>query len=167
MSTSTSTSQIDAGSFPTPSSLVISNISTLVPIKLDNTNYLLWKSLFEPILIGHRLMFFIDGSEPAPSTDDPMFKTWYEHDQMLLSWIQATLSTLALPYMVGVKSSKEAWDILERRYASSTLMHVISLLKQHHHLKKGSLTMHNYLQQVKAISDQVTGCGAPVSDDEL
>ena len=32
------------------SSLVISNISNLIPIKLDGTNYLLWESLFEPIL---------------------------------------------------------------------------------------------------------------------
>ena len=35
------------------SSLIISNISNLVPIKLDETNYLLWKSLFEHILKGY------------------------------------------------------------------------------------------------------------------
>ncbi|XP_010264401.1 PREDICTED: uncharacterized protein LOC104602415 [Nelumbo nucifera] len=166
MSASTSTSQTDTSSFPT-SSLVIPNIFNLVPIRHDNTNYLLWKSLFEPILRGHRLMSFIDGSKSAPSTSDPMFETWYEHDQMLLSWIQATLSTLTLLYMVGIKSSKEAWDILECRYASSTPMHITSLRKQLHRLKKGSLTMHDYFQQVKSISDQLAGCGAPISDDEL
>lgn len=44
---------------------VLTNISQLVPIKLDR-NYLLWRSLFLPILRGHDLMGFIDGSSVCP-----------------------------------------------------------------------------------------------------
>ncbi|XP_010266990.1 PREDICTED: uncharacterized protein LOC104604390 [Nelumbo nucifera] len=69
--------------------------------------------------------------------------------------------------MVGIKSSKEVWDILEHRYVSSTPMHVTSIHKKLQCMKKRSLTMHDYLQQVKSISYQLAGCGAPVSDDEL
>lgn len=150
-----------------PPSLVISNISNLVSIKLDAGNYLMWKSLFEPILRGHKLMGFVDGSTPAPPKDSPSFNEWYERDQMLLSWINATLSTSALPYVVGIKSAKEAWDVLARRYASITSSHVMALRKQLHRIKKGTTSMADYLQQFKVITDQLAASASPISEDEL
>ncbi|KAJ8622225.1 hypothetical protein MRB53_030754 [Persea americana] len=127
-STSNTTSSPLISSSPSPS-LVISNISNLVSIKLDASNYLMWKSLVEPILRGHKLMGFVDGSTPTPRKDSPSFNQWYERDQMLLSWINATLSTFALPYAIGIKSTKEAWDLLARQYASITSSHVMTLRK--------------------------------------
>ena len=44
------------------SPIVVNNIVGLIPIKLDGTNYLMWRSLFEPILRGQNLMQHIDGS---------------------------------------------------------------------------------------------------------
>ncbi|GAV81455.1 UBN2_3 domain-containing protein, partial [Cephalotus follicularis] len=131
----------------------ISNISNLIPIKLNHTNYLLWKSLFEPILRGHKLMHYIDGSLPPPAPTDSTFAAWYEKDQMLVSWINATLSETALPYIMGVNSSKQAWDILNRRYASTTPSHVLSLRRKLSRVKKGSQSMHEYLQQFKELAD--------------
>ncbi|KAJ4954565.1 hypothetical protein NE237_011348 [Protea cynaroides] len=110
------------GNTSTP--LVILNITSLIPIKLSSTNYLLWKSLSEPILRGHKLMHLIDGTIPTPTTSASPF---YKQDQMLLSWINATLSDSALPYVVGVTSAKKAWDMLKQRYASTTPAHVMSL----------------------------------------
>ncbi|KAJ4973358.1 hypothetical protein NE237_006532 [Protea cynaroides] len=92
--------------------LVISNIASLIPIKLSSTNYMLWKSLFEFILRRRKLMHFIDGSTQSPITSDSPF---YEKDKMLLSWINATLSESALSYIVGVSSAKAAWDLLKTR----------------------------------------------------
>lgn len=57
------TSAISATSAP---SFVISNISNLVSIKLDRHNYLLWRSQFEPLLLSHDLMGFVDGSNTCP-----------------------------------------------------------------------------------------------------
>lgn len=48
------------------SSLILSNVSNLVSIKLDRHNYLLWRSQFEPLLISHDLMGIVDGSNPCP-----------------------------------------------------------------------------------------------------
>ncbi|KAJ4972192.1 hypothetical protein NE237_005291 [Protea cynaroides] len=61
----------DTISMATPSSpLVISNIASLIPIKLSSSNFLLWESLFEPILHGHQLMGLIEGTVPSPITPD-------------------------------------------------------------------------------------------------
>lgn len=86
-------------------SFVISNISSLVSIKLDRTNYLLWRSQFEPLLISHDLMGLVYGSKPCPeqfnhdkdmkltsTINIPKFQNWTRQDQNLLSWIRATLS---------------------------------------------------------------------------
>ncbi|GAV59675.1 UBN2_3 domain-containing protein, partial [Cephalotus follicularis] len=86
--------------------IIISKIVNLIPIKLSRSNYLLWKSLFEPILQGHKLMHYIDSSIPPPLSTHPTYASWYEKDQMLLSWINATLSESTLPYIVGANSSK-------------------------------------------------------------
>ncbi|KAJ4965971.1 hypothetical protein NE237_017820 [Protea cynaroides] len=144
--------------------IVISNIVSLIPIKLTGTNYLLWKSLFEPILCGHKLMSLIDGSLPSPITVDSI---WYEKDQMLLSWINATLSDSTLPYIVGVSLAKKAWDLLKHRYASTTPAHIIALKRLLSRIKKGSQSMNDYLQQFKSISDQLTTSASTVSNDDI
>lgn len=151
---------------PAPS-LVISNIANLVPVKLDGTNYRVWKSLLEPILRGHRLLSFIDGSAAAPSASSLEYATWYEKDQMILSWINATLSLSALPYIVGASSAKEAWDALTRRFGTSSPSHVITLRRKLHTIKKGTLSMQEYLDQFKVLIDGLGAAGSKVSNDEL
>ena len=121
--------------------LVISNIANLIPIKLDSTNFLLWKSLFRPILHSHHLEHFIDGSQPIPPreiaaangklTPNHAFSEWFQRDQTLLSWINATLSEPTLPYIVVKETAKDAWESLEHRFGSLSLSlsrsHVIEL----------------------------------------
>lgn len=92
---------------------------------------------------------------------------WFEHDQMLLSWINATLSESTLPYIVRMITSKDAWDSLEQRYTSLTRSHIFELKKRLQHLKKGTSTMQEYLHQIKVISNQLAACGALISEDNL
>ncbi|KAJ4978920.1 hypothetical protein NE237_009700 [Protea cynaroides] len=157
---SLTTSTVTNSSLP----LVISNIPNLIPIKLSSTNCMLWKSLFEPILRGHKLMHLIDDSTATPITlDSPQ----YEKDQMLLSWINATLNESDLSYIVGVSFAKVAWNLLKTRYASTTLGHVMSLKRQLSHIRKGSQPMIHYIQQFKNIADQLAACNSSVSEDDL
>ena len=55
------------------SPIIINNIDGLIPIKLDGTNYLMWQSLFEPILRGQNLMQHIDGLVLPPSRGSSEF----------------------------------------------------------------------------------------------
>ncbi|KAJ4967286.1 hypothetical protein NE237_019135 [Protea cynaroides] len=146
------------------STIVISNITSLIPIKLSPNNYLFWKSLFEPTLRGHKLMHLIDGKTPSPIASTSV---WYEKNQMLLSWINATLSKSVLPYMIGISSAKVAWDTLKQHYASTTPAHIMSLKRKISRIKKGNQSMSEYLQQFKNIFDQLAVFGSPISDDDL
>ncbi|KAF5206650.1 hypothetical protein FRX31_003766 [Thalictrum thalictroides] len=73
-------------------------ITHFLNVKLDRTNYLLWRSQFIPILHVHDLLDFVDGTntcppECVPSTDgetivsNPAFSSWMKRDQLLLSWL--------------------------------------------------------------------------------
>ncbi|KAJ8625798.1 hypothetical protein MRB53_034328 [Persea americana] len=117
--------------------LVISNIANLIPIKLDSTNFLLWKSLFRPILHSHHLEHFIDGSQPIPPreiaaangklTPNHAFSEWFQRDQTLLSWINATLSESTLPYIVVKETAKDAWESLEHSMSRRVLLQCMSI----------------------------------------
>lgn len=103
----------------TTPSFILSNISNLVSIKLYHHNYLLWRSLFEPLLISHDLMGFVNGSHPCleksmqndgkkvTSNILPKYTAWIRQDQNLLSWIRATLSKNVLSQFVGLRTSHD------------------------------------------------------------
>ncbi|CAL9009706.1 unnamed protein product [Prunus brigantina] len=70
-----------------------------VSIKLDRTNYSLWLAQFLPILRSRDLMGFVDGSHECPpkyisgsTTVNPAYTTWIQQDQLILSWINNSLS---------------------------------------------------------------------------
>lgn len=44
----------------------ISNITSLVSIRLDRDNYLLWKSQFLPVLKANKLLKYVDGTALCP-----------------------------------------------------------------------------------------------------
>ncbi|KAJ8636292.1 hypothetical protein MRB53_010559 [Persea americana] len=173
-SSSSSTTLASSSSSATPN-LVIFNITNLIPIKLDSTNFLLWKPLFRPILRSHHLEHFIDGSKRIPHCEiiiadgktSPKypFSAWFERDQTLLSWINDTLSKSTLPYIAGKENAKDAWGSLKHQYVSLSRSHVIELEKRLQHVKDYS-TMQEYLHQLKT-SIRTRSRHDPASLEEL
>lgn len=107
-------------------------------------------SLMEPTL-HHQLQLQIQlGNQCRTKNILPGLK----EIKCLLSWINATLSDSALPYIVGMNTSKDAWDSLERRYSSLSHSQIFELKKRQQHIKKGTSTIQEYLHQIKVISDQ-------------
>jgi hypothetical protein len=46
--------------------ILLSNISNLILVKLDNSNFIVWKYQITSILEAYSLLEFIDGSLPCP-----------------------------------------------------------------------------------------------------
>lgn len=90
----TSSSVVPSSGFAAP--ILISNIGSMLSIKLENCNYLLWKSQFLPVLCANNLEGFVDGSPVCPSTFllnsegkttseiNPHFSQWIQQDQNVL-----------------------------------------------------------------------------------
>ena len=81
----------------TPSIVVLSNTHQVVSLKLTTTNYLYWRILIKPYLLGQDVFHFVDGSIPCPPYHvsdcsdgsslaiNPSFLRWKQHNQFSLS----------------------------------------------------------------------------------
>jgi hypothetical protein len=108
-------------------------------IKLSSKNYLAWKTQFIPILNYQNLHGFIDGSLPPPpktilsSDETPIsvpnmeYEKWFTKDQMLLSWLLASLTEEVFPYVIGLESSKVVWESLANAFGAVSLNRQLQL----------------------------------------
>ncbi len=86
--------------------ILLSNISNLVSVKLDQSNYVLWKYQITSILKAYAILSFVDGTQLCPPQfvtnsegtlqENPLYQQWISRDQGLLTLINSTLSPTAL-----------------------------------------------------------------------
>lgn len=159
--------------------ILLSNITNLVSVKLDHTNYMLWKFQITSTLKAYKLLDVVDGSYPCPemyikdtngaatSVVNPDFIQWDTKDQALISMISATLSPSALALVIGQKSAKGVWDTLEKRFTSFSRSNILSLKRDLHSIKKNSDSINVYMQKIKECKDKLEAVGVFVEDEEL
>ncbi|CAL5401295.1 unnamed protein product [Camellia sinensis] len=97
---------------------LLSNMSNLISIKLDSSNFILWKYHIKSILRAYDLLGIIVGSKPCPTqffcddkgeitdAENPDFHQWNVMDQGLITLINSTLSSSALALVIGQTSSQ-------------------------------------------------------------
>ncbi|KAH7849951.1 hypothetical protein Vadar_025490 [Vaccinium darrowii] len=125
---------------PSPSSnlaLLISNLNAFVSVKLDASNFIIWKSQWRNILKATGLHSFVDGTGVSPpakirnSTDqeitNPDFLQWMVDDAHLMSCISGTLSSTIYPVVINCGSSLETWSNIEKRFTTLSRSHVHQL----------------------------------------
>ena len=113
-----------------PSLLLLSNMSSMMTMKLDFTNYIVWKNQIVVILEAYIMIGFIDDSCVTP---DPFLKdssriftrepnleylNWKSREQALFTFMNSTISLSVLAIIVGQKFAKGVWKVLENRFAS-------------------------------------------------
>ncbi|XP_026443020.1 uncharacterized protein LOC113342828 [Papaver somniferum] len=121
------------GSSPTSHSIPILNTlsNTIIPVKLQEGNFLVWKSLVLPVLDEYEVLGFVDGSyrtpnqflndeSPGSQTVNPDYVEWQDEDQRLLLWLHSTISESVLSsYVVaGLPTSGSLWNYLEERFGA-------------------------------------------------
>ncbi|KAB2602612.1 hypothetical protein D8674_003617 [Pyrus ussuriensis x Pyrus communis] len=111
--------------------------------------------------------FLLNQSGTSTAVPNPDFEIWFEKDQNILIWLNSTLSEDLIPFTVGVTSSRELWQILEQRFGGVSAAHIHQLRSRLHAVQKGDLSIFDYLQRIKSISDALMAAGAPVSEPDL
>ncbi|XP_008243557.1 PREDICTED: heat shock 70 kDa protein 18-like [Prunus mume] len=145
----------------------------LIPIKLtsDIYNYREWKFFSLSFFHHHHLSGIIDGTEPPPDLQSqyPDIIKWRRRDQEALNWLKATLSDgLQQRVMVRADSARKVWLNLEAHFAG--LVHTdIHRIKYHLHKvrKDATMSMADYLKQIKELAEMLADAGAPVEDRDL
>ncbi|XP_048435492.1 uncharacterized protein LOC125475162 [Pyrus x bretschneideri] len=136
-------------------------------------------ALFAPIFLRYKLTGILDGTEVCPPPfllDNPghstcapnlAFEAWYENDQNILIWLNSTLFEEIIPFTVSVSSSRELWINLEQRFGGVSVTHIYQFHTRLRSVQKVDLSISEYIQQIKSISDALMVVGVPVYDHDL
>ncbi|KAM1038493.1 hypothetical protein ACFX13_033904 [Malus domestica] len=103
-------SEISNPSIMSIGSISIANVAGMIPTKLKCQNYITWHCLFIPVLKHFKLLGLINGEDLCPlefvlnssgsCVLNPLYETWCERDQILMIWINSTLSKDLLPLTI-------------------------------------------------------------------
>uniref|UniRef100_A0A2N9J182 Integrase catalytic domain-containing protein n=1 Tax=Fagus sylvatica TaxID=28930 RepID=A0A2N9J182_FAGSY len=148
-------------------------------VKLDSTNFIVWKHQLSSILKAYSMIDYVDGTVPSPTqfltnadgalttTVNPEFQLRNTRDQGLLALINSTLSHSVLSMVVGHNSAEEVWKTLEHRFTSTSRANVLNLKIELHNLKKGNESISSYLQKVKNTRDKLVAVGTLIDNEKL
>ncbi|KAI4371295.1 hypothetical protein MLD38_019550 [Melastoma candidum] len=140
-------------------------------VKLDDTNYLVWKGQVMAAIIAAGFEDFISGSSSPPaqfldSGDllmNPDYKIWHRTDKAVMSLLFSALTSETLGQVVCCKTASEVWLTLKNRFESVSPSRVMNLKVQMQQLRKDGKTMQQYLSTLKNLVEQLAAIGEPVS----
>ena len=151
----------------TLSAACLTQIQAHIPIKLDmaKMNYDSWRILLETHCLSFSLTGHIDGSSlPTGPTDT----NWHQLDNTVKMWIYGTISESLLNSVLKTQSSaRELWLTLENLFRDNKEARAIQLENELRNLVIGDMSVHEYCQKLKSISDMLTNVDSPVSDRAL
>ncbi|GAV70363.1 UBN2 domain-containing protein, partial [Cephalotus follicularis] len=98
---------------------------------------------------------------------NPNYLSWCQRDQLLLSWINASLSESILPLVIGKHTSADTWTTLNQSLGSPTHTRILQLHMQLQNLKKNNSSISTYLQKAKYITDELAAASKVLSPEEF
>ena len=147
--------------------LLLSNMSSMMTVKLDYGNYIVWKHQIEVILDTYSMIDVLDDLINAPDrflkdssgnfTDEVnlAFIALKNREQAMFTFLNSTLSPAILALTVGQKSTRGVWKVLEKRFASVSRSHMMSLRNELNAIKKGVDSIDGYFQKIKQARDRL------------
>lgn len=87
-------------------------------------------------------------------------------DQFLLSWLQSSLSASLLPIVIGCRHTWQLWDQIHQNFHSKVEAQARQLRTELRTLKKGTNTITEFLNKIKAISDSLMSIDEIVTTTE-
>ncbi|CAA0831174.1 Unknown protein [Striga hermonthica] len=149
----------------------------LISIKLTDENHLIWRQQVLTTVRGFGLEGFLDGTSEAPTRFipgeeegilqvNPEFTTWQRQDQLLASWLLSSLSESILISVVGMSSSSQIWKSLESSFSTQSKARTMHYRIQLQNLKKGTLSIREYVNKVKLCCDTLAAGGHKVTEQD-
>ncbi|VFQ69551.1 unnamed protein product [Cuscuta campestris] len=171
---------------PTGLKLFVRNLQSLTPAKLDDSNFPSWSATIRANLMAHRLLGYVDGTEPAPPSllleekaatsgkedppvmkANPAYETWLIVDAQIRACLLAIVSPTVQTHIHALPTSAAIWTHLEQRYNSLSRTYIFQLKERLHSLQKGSDSMQTYLDNVLNIVSSLTLAHEHISDQDV
>ncbi|KAH9736625.1 retrovirus-related pol polyprotein from transposon RE1 [Citrus sinensis] len=156
-------------------------------VKLDRSNYLVWKAQVRASIIANGLEGFVTGDSICPDRylnltegessssamlisqrqENPEYIVWMKTDKLLQSWMLSSMVDNVLIMVINCESSLELWKRLGQIFMSQSKARFLPLKLQIQSTKKGSLSVSDYFNKMKKIGDSLAIGGNALSSNEL
>ncbi|KAH9677665.1 retrovirus-related pol polyprotein from transposon RE1 [Citrus sinensis] len=157
------------------------SFSFSTPVKLDRSNFMIWRKQVLTTIRGNRLEDFISGNQIIPEQyisntiadgsvqriTNPAYINWRAQDQTLLGWILSSISEGILNTVLNCENSFEAWRSIEKQFGVQSEARVMQLRYEMNVLRKENMSVEEYCLKVKAVADKLACAGSPVSEKDL
>ncbi|PKI54957.1 hypothetical protein CRG98_024629 [Punica granatum] len=130
-----------------------------VQVKLNGQNYMLWKGIMSPLLETYGLFSYAEGriSEPSKTitgpdgsvSQNPEYQQWVSRDRFALTCIMLAVTEDINVTILFAKTSHKAWHSLATAFLSQTAAQEDLLEQQWRDLRKGSLSILRFINEVK------------------
>lgn len=148
-----------------------------IPIKLEETNFLSWHHEVIATVKGYKLQKYLMGSHFIPPkflTEEyelngvlnEDFLNWKQQDSLLLSWLLSSMSQAMRNRVIGCEFSHEVWEKLQTHFSSQTRAKITQYRTQLRKTKQGSLTLDEFLLEIRKLVNVLASVGEPVTQNE-
>lgn len=178
--TSSSSASLAAGVATSIPTTLPTSFNNTITIRLDRSNYLLWKTQVVPAIAGQGWYGFLDGScacppatittgsgDAATTAANPEYARWWYADQRVLSILVGSMSEDILAQMVGRTTSASVWSCVTDLFSAQNRAGIRQIRRQLTTLKKHDMSAADYYSKMKGFADAMAMAGSPVPDDEL
>ncbi|KAK0607470.1 hypothetical protein LWI29_015583 [Acer saccharum] len=153
-------------------------------IKLDRNNYTLWKTMVTTVIKGHRLDGYLFGTCPCPPefilTEitaqgatgfglrlNPNYEQWVVNDHHLMGWLYGSMTESVATQVMGCSTSANLWTTLENLYGAHSKSKMNAVRTSIQTTRKGTISMEEYLKQMKSWADVLAIAGDPYPEPLL
>ena len=150
-----------------PSNNSVLALNTQNSTKLNGNNYPAWRVQLNALLIGYDLIGFVDGTTTCLAETHQDYRHWRRQDQLILHAIISSVDQSVVSMLGNVKTSKQAWDTLNKLFASKIRHRILYLKDRLSRSFKGTQSMAQYLHGIKAVADELAVIHCQIDDDDL
>ncbi|XP_052727292.1 uncharacterized protein LOC108335022 [Vigna angularis] len=127
----------------------------LVSPILEGHNYHGWARSMSMALQMKNKFGFVDGSIPCPAGTDPMVQAWKRCNNLVLSWINHSVSHEIAISIIWIDSVATAWKDLKDRFSQGDSVRISQLHQDLYSMHQSDLSVTAYYTKMKILWDEL------------
>ncbi|GMI69275.1 hypothetical protein HRI_000596800 [Hibiscus trionum] len=145
-----------------------------ISIRLDDTNYLLWRQQIQFAIESLALQDHLDESFSVPEqfvtgeggrrSISPEYARFKQEDSALCSWLLSSIGPSILPSLVNCKNALQIWTKIHQVFSVTSTTRIMHLHCSLKNIWKRDQSMREYLAQIQGVCDSLAACGNPLTE---
>nr|XP_009778048.1 PREDICTED: uncharacterized protein LOC104227499 [Nicotiana sylvestris] len=128
---------------------------SLVPVPFSDSSFGGWKRKMIVALSAKNKIAFVDGTCPRPTTTVVEQKLWDRCNNMVISWLTASLSPEIAESVQYSETAQSIWVQLQTRYGTANRTKIFELKRELAHTSQGPLDIASYFSKLKGLWDEL------------